>query len=211
MQADDITKSIPIIFMTSLTDAVDKIKGLSLGAVDYITKPFQSAEVIARIGVHLKLRHLTKQLEEQNTLLQNEVRSRQLAEFALRVSEEKFSKAFRLNPGSMMMVSLQDNRLIEVNQHFCTALGYNLEEIYGRTLDDLNLWVNLSDRDRFYQDLQTTGNLLQREFQVHTKSGAIRQVIASAEQIRIGKTPCALVVLIDLDRLQGEANSNTQV
>ncbi|NES22221.1 MAG: response regulator [Symploca sp. SIO3E6] len=63
------TQDIPVIFMTALADTVDKVKGLSLGAVDYITKPFQKEEVLARVTVHLKLRNLSKTLEEKNDLL----------------------------------------------------------------------------------------------------------------------------------------------
>ncbi|HEY9876156.1 MAG TPA: response regulator, partial [Candidatus Obscuribacterales bacterium] len=49
LKENESTKDIPIIFMTALTDTVDKVKGLSLGAVDYITKPFQHEEVLARV------------------------------------------------------------------------------------------------------------------------------------------------------------------
>lgn len=64
------TKDIPVIFMTALSDTPDKVKGLTIGAVDYITKPFQHQEVLARINIHLQMRNLTKQLQEQNVLLQ---------------------------------------------------------------------------------------------------------------------------------------------
>ncbi len=76
LQADPLTQEIPIIFMTALTDTVDKVKGLSLGAVDYISKPFQQEEVLARIKVHLKLRRLTLQLAEQNQQLEDRVEKR---------------------------------------------------------------------------------------------------------------------------------------
>ena len=59
------TKDIPIIFMTALTDVVDKIKGFELGAADYITKPFQQEEVLARINAHLTIRNQNKQLQER--------------------------------------------------------------------------------------------------------------------------------------------------
>ena len=75
LQADPLTKEIPIIFMTALSDTVDKVKGLSLGAVDYISKPFQQ-EVLARIKVHLKLRRLSLQLTEQNQQLEERVKQR---------------------------------------------------------------------------------------------------------------------------------------
>ncbi|MEM9946201.1 MAG: response regulator [Cyanobacteria bacterium P01_D01_bin.36] len=57
------TQTIPIIFMTALSETVNKSKGFSLGAVDYITKPFDAQEVLARVGTHLKLHQLTTELE----------------------------------------------------------------------------------------------------------------------------------------------------
>jgi signal transduction histidine kinase len=65
LKSQENTQDIPIIFMTALTDTVDKIKGFSLGAVDYITKPIQHEEVLARVTTHLKLRQLQKQLEQE--------------------------------------------------------------------------------------------------------------------------------------------------
>ncbi|HEV2443132.1 MAG TPA: response regulator [Steroidobacteraceae bacterium] len=63
------TRDIPVIFMTSLTETRDKVTGFAAGAVDYVTKPLQADEVIARIDAHLKLHAAQTQLEEQNTLL----------------------------------------------------------------------------------------------------------------------------------------------
>ncbi len=65
LKADPRTQDIPIIFMTALADPIDKVRGFSLGAVDYITKPFQQEEVLARVRTHLKLRQLTQTLEQQ--------------------------------------------------------------------------------------------------------------------------------------------------
>lgn len=65
LKASPITQEIPIIFMTALSDTTDKVMGFNLGGVDYITKPFQEAELLARVKTHLKLRHLTQNLEQQ--------------------------------------------------------------------------------------------------------------------------------------------------
>ena len=70
LKSKDNTKDIPIIFMTVQTDTVNKIKGLNLGAADYITKPFQYKEVLARANTHLNLRKLQRQLQVQNQRLQ---------------------------------------------------------------------------------------------------------------------------------------------
>ncbi|MDM3856656.1 MAG: hybrid sensor histidine kinase/response regulator [Aphanizomenon gracile PMC649.10] len=69
LKSDPVTESIPIIFMTALADTVDKVKGLHLGAVDYITKPFQKKELLARVQTHLHLRELSKTLEIKNQQL----------------------------------------------------------------------------------------------------------------------------------------------
>ena len=74
------TYNIPIIFMTALSDAQNKVKGLSLGAIDYVTKPFQHEEVLARVRVHLQVQNLTRTLQKQNHLLKDEVEQRQTAE-----------------------------------------------------------------------------------------------------------------------------------
>jgi signal transduction histidine kinase len=76
LKASDVTESIPIIFMTALSDPLDKVKGLGLGAVDYITKPFQHEEVLARLQLHLKLSSMTKKLAEQNEILEQRVAER---------------------------------------------------------------------------------------------------------------------------------------
>ncbi|TAE79222.1 MAG: hybrid sensor histidine kinase/response regulator [Oscillatoriales cyanobacterium] len=67
IKENQVTKTIPVIFMTALADAESKIKGLSLGAVDYITKPFEQDEVIARVNIHWRLKQLTDNLEQQVT------------------------------------------------------------------------------------------------------------------------------------------------
>ena len=65
LRAEPKTANIPIIFTTALSDGDSKVKGFVLGAVDYITKPFQEQEVLARVKTHLQLRQLTKNLEQR--------------------------------------------------------------------------------------------------------------------------------------------------
>lgn len=69
LKANESTKNIPVIFMTALSDPLDKVKGFEVGGVDYITKPFQFEEAIARINTHLMIYRLQQQLEEQNNQL----------------------------------------------------------------------------------------------------------------------------------------------
>ena len=73
LQANPETTHIPVIFMTALSDTANKVEGFHLGAVDYITKPFQQEEVLARVKLHLKLHVLAEKLEEKNMLLEQKV------------------------------------------------------------------------------------------------------------------------------------------
>ncbi len=86
LKASDIAAEIPVIFMTALSDTVDKIKGFEAGGVDYITKPLQHEEVLARVKAHLTIRQLQQQLKEQNELLHD--KNQQLEK--LNASKDKF-------------------------------------------------------------------------------------------------------------------------
>jgi signal transduction histidine kinase len=73
------TADIPVIFMTALTETSEKVEGFSVGALDYITKPFQKEEVLARLAAHLRLRDLTRQLREANRQLEERARELEAA------------------------------------------------------------------------------------------------------------------------------------
>lgn len=66
LKANNRTKDIPVIFMTALSETVDKVKGFKLGAIDYITKPIQPEEVLVRITTHLKIQQLQRELHAKN-------------------------------------------------------------------------------------------------------------------------------------------------
>ena len=86
LKSQETTQEIPIIFMTALTDTVDKVKGFELGAADYITKPIQQEEVLARVNAHLNLYKLQQQLQVRTTEL--EQRNMQLDAFARTVAHD---------------------------------------------------------------------------------------------------------------------------
>ncbi|MBF0429041.1 MAG: response regulator, partial [Magnetococcales bacterium] len=76
LKADEVTQHIPVIFVSAKSEEEDELEGLRLGAVDYITKPFQPEEVLVRIGTHLSLRLAHRQLEESRALLEERVKER---------------------------------------------------------------------------------------------------------------------------------------
>ncbi|BAY13448.1 sensor histidine kinase [Calothrix sp. NIES-2098] len=98
LKVDSATRDIPVIFMTALSDSVDKVKGLSLGAVDYITKPIQHEEALARIRVHLQLRDSQKSLQKQATELSQALDNLKQAQVHL-VQSEKMSSLGQMMAG----------------------------------------------------------------------------------------------------------------
>ncbi|MFN6560345.1 MAG: response regulator [Nostoc sp. ChiSLP01] len=95
LKANPATQNIPIIFTTALADTDSKTKGFSLGAVDYIPKPFAQEEVIARVRVHLQLKQLTESLEQQ---VSDRTKALQQAQVQL-VQQEKLSTLGELVAG----------------------------------------------------------------------------------------------------------------
>ena len=75
LKADPLTREIPIIFLSALGDTKDKVQGLDLGAVDYVTKPFQPDEVIARVSTHLTIYRLKREVQQQRDELEDELQS----------------------------------------------------------------------------------------------------------------------------------------
>jgi two-component system, sensor histidine kinase and response regulator len=86
LKADAKTKDIPIIFTTALADTVDKVKGFNLGGADYVTKPFQHEEILARINTHLKICKLQRTLSLQTNELQT--KNQQLEAFSRTVAHD---------------------------------------------------------------------------------------------------------------------------
>jgi len=92
LKEDPRTGSIPVIFISALEDVADKVKGLAAGGVDYVTKPFQSEELLARVETHLALVSMRKQIEAQNALLQQETAKSRQAEEALRKARDELEE-----------------------------------------------------------------------------------------------------------------------
>ena len=74
LKDDPATSDIPVIFLSALGDTEDKVKGLQLGAVDYISKPFQPEEVLARVNTHLTIHRLNREVQYQRDQLEKELK-----------------------------------------------------------------------------------------------------------------------------------------
>ena len=127
-----------------------------------------------------------------------DVTERKKSEKALRLSEEMFSKAFRSSPSGMFVATLEDGKLINVNDSLLRFTGYTLFELMGRCLPDMGFFRNSSDYHRLVKNLRTKGHVAQQEIEFLTLAGEARSGVISAEMVKLWGTSCMLVSLEDM-------------
>jgi DNA-binding NtrC family response regulator len=91
LRNDEASQAVPIIFVTAKTEKENIVHGFRVGAVDYITKPFQDEEVLSRVATHLRIGQLLRELQEKNEKLQSEMVRREQAERARARTDERLS------------------------------------------------------------------------------------------------------------------------
>ena len=140
-------KDIPIIFMTALTDTTDKLKGFQAGGVDYVTKPLQHEEVLARVVTHLTIRRLQQESREQHLALQEQHAQLQ----ALNASKDKFFSIIShdlRSPLSSVLVGLRlltdtESRLTDNEKNELIRDSHRTVEQLYNLLDNLLVWSRL--------------------------------------------------------------------
>jgi two-component system NtrC family sensor kinase len=158
LKADPATCDIPVIFMTALSETVDKVKGLSLGAVDYITKPIQHEEALARIRVHLQLSHTQKHLERKTVELSQAIEHLEQTQMHL-VQSEKMSSLGQLMAGIAHEINNPINFIngnIAPAQEYIADLMTFLElyrECHPQAHPKIQAWMEAVDVEYLQEDL----------------------------------------------------------
>ena len=132
LMANERTRDIPVIFMTSLMNMEDKVKAFDAGGVDYITKPFEVREVLARITIHIRLRALTREVNEANAKLAQQVSREQQKVRDLTERNTIIGQAIEAS-NDMVLISDMQSQVIYVNPAFNKRLGHDV------------MWVNSND------------------------------------------------------------------
>ena len=206
LQANPTTQTIPVLFMTALDDTVTKVKGLELGAVDYITKPFEAEEVLARVKVHLRLQQLSRTLEHQNQQLHQEMEARIQAQVALQQSEALY-QFYRQTPVMLHAIDTQ-GRLVHVSDYWLEKMEYHRQEVLGQPASAF-----LTESSRRYVQAVTmpslfrTGAVQNVPYEFVKKNGDVMEVELSAvvEWDANGHPIHGLAVLTDVtERKQAE-------
>ncbi len=127
-----------------------------------------------------------------------DITERKRSEAKLLQSEERFSKAFHAGPVASSIATLKEGRFIDVNESFLRLTGYRREELIGETATRLNIWVQPADRLSITEHLPKNGSIRGLESRFRTKSGEIREALASAELIDLDGEPCILCLVHDI-------------
>jgi len=127
-----------------------------------------------------------------------DITDRLLAEQALQASEAKFATAFRTSPDAVNLTTVAEGRYLDVNDGFCALTGYEPDEVVGRTVAELSIWADNSDRDKLVDAIRSTGKIDQLIAGFRRKDGSILQGSMSARLIDIAGVPCILSVTRDI-------------
>jgi two-component system, NtrC family, sensor kinase len=184
LKANPLTHDIPVIFMTALAETEHKVKGLTVGAVDYIAKPFQHEEVLARVKNHLQLRSMAQTLAQQNA---------QLKDFNTQLEEKVAERTVELQ--QMHVQLIQQERLSSLGQ-LVAGIAHEINNpvnfIYGNCAPAKGYAKDLLEIISLYQaeypqpspDLQAKIQDLDLEFLAEDLPKVISSMQMGAERIR---------------------------
>ncbi|MCC3414518.1 MULTISPECIES: PAS domain S-box protein [unclassified Microcoleus] len=211
LKANEKTREIPVIFLSVFNETFHKVKAFEIGGVDYISKPFQVEEVLARIESQLTIQQLSKQLKQQNVQLQREVEFRKQTEQALRESKARLQKLAVNIPGVIyqLVQNPQGSYKFEYISYACREI-YELES--EKILKDAGLvWDRNHPDDREYvmETIAESARTLEPfafEWRIVTPSGKLKWLQSNSRpEMRENGDIVWYGVLFDIsDRKQAE-------
>ncbi len=213
LKANSQTQDIPVIFISALEETTEKIKAFELGGADYITKPFQPAEILARIKTQLMVHQLQRTLKEQNQTLQQEIEARQRIQ--TEISHRNLLIESILNSISIGICLTDEQGLfVDVNPAFCQLYGIKKENLIGQSFVNLYPQTSPEFQQKIIQEYQQiihSQNRQKDEFVIH-RSGNPELIISQGRSVFQKEDGSFFVVTTVTDiSLQKQAESDLKV
>ena len=184
--------------MVILKKPFDNIEVLQL-AHALTEKWHLSNEVKGRLkNLDLLVSERTTALQSANEKLKKEIAERMLLENALRLSEERFSKAFKASPIPLAIQSLQAEKFVDANLGFQQLTGYSREELVGQTSLDLRIWDDPGGGTAMLRSLREQMSVRNMPCRLRTKAKELRHVLLSVELFELGEEPFMLIIAQDI-------------
>lgn len=136
--------------------------------------------------------------ERQILSIFHDITEQKQYEDALRKSNENLTSLLYLNPETTIVTKLSNGEFLYVNQAFVSAIGYSEDEVIGKTVLELDIWVDLHDRDKLFEELLKNGFARDKEYRFRTKSGNIISMSYAAQTIELNGEKCLLAVGRDI-------------
>ncbi|MBW4646331.1 MAG: PAS domain S-box protein [Goleter apudmare HA4340-LM2] len=155
LKADEITRDIPVIFLSALQDVFDKVKAFKVGGVDYITKPFQVPEVLARVENQLTIQNLQRQLKEQNAQLTWEIQGRQRCALELNNRNTQIESILKAAKVGICLTD-ENGYFVEVNPAYCQMYGYSRDELIAQQFTILYANSTTEEKANLIQQYQNS-------------------------------------------------------
>lgn len=173
LKANATTKDIPIIFMSALAEAFDKVKAFDVGAVDYVIKPINVQELLSRINTHLSISQLQKDLEEANKKLEQTVAQRTQAlsttSKILHLNEQKYQFLFNNLLAGVIFTDIETGLLLDCNKKAVSIAGYSSKEQCIAEYNFQNNFVDPKQRQYFLDKILEAGKLEKYELNIFKK------------------------------------------
>lgn len=193
LKAEEQTQDIPVIFLSALDDPQSKVKSFEVGGADFISKPFQSLEVLARVKNHIATRKLQRQLEqinsdledriatrttellEANINLKEQIHERNRIEESLHESEETYRTLFE-NSKDAIFIASPNGHLIDMNPAGLNLFGYSEQQLQQIDIADLSI----GPLDQFRETIDKDGAVKDFAIDLKRKDGSVMHCLVTA-------------------------------